>query len=283
MCNGQLEGDALNSRELAFHPQAPSAGDYVFDIGSAGSTTLVLQTVLPILLFADEPSSVTIKGGTHNPMAPPVEFLAESFLPPLHRCGVSATVELARHGFYPIGGGVIRAHIQPWSVQVPLDYHQRGKPVARHAEVLVSKLPAHVATRESQALKHALKWNHQEVDEREVDADGPGNAIIARLRHAHGTTICAAFGEMRKPAENVARELVRQVRSYQDSAAPVCVHLADQLLLPLALGAGGSFRAVSASGHTTTNAAIINRFLGDAVALAPDGDGIAVTVRPRGS
>jgi RNA 3'-terminal phosphate cyclase (ATP) len=283
VCNGQLEGDALNSREVSFHPQAPSHGNYVFDIGSAGSTTLVLQTVLPILLFAPGPSTVTIRGGTHNPMAPPVEFLSESFLPPLSRCGVSATIELGRHGFYPAGGGDIHAHIQPWSVQAPLNYCERGKPVSRHAEVLVSRLPGHVATRESQALKHALSWSHQEVDEREVDADGAGNAIIARLRHAHGTTVCAAFGEMRKPAEKVARELVRQVRAYQESDAPVCEHLADQLLLPLALGAGGVFRAVSASEHTATNAAIINRFLGDAVAIAADGDAIAVTVRPRGA
>ena len=107
VCNGHLQGAELNSREITFTPQAPVSGTYVFDIGSAGSTTLVLQTVLPILLCADGPSSVGIRGGTHNSMAPPVEFLQESFLPVLHRIGVSATLDLERHGFYPAGGGSI--------------------------------------------------------------------------------------------------------------------------------------------------------------------------------
>lgn len=281
VCNGHLEGAELNSREIAFTPQAPCAGTYAFDIGSAGSCTLVLQTVLPILLCTDGPSTVSIRGGTHNSMAPPVEFLQESFLPALHRCGVSATLALERHGFHPAGGGSIQAAIQPWQAQAPLDLMERGKAIGRHAEVLLANLPAHVASREAQALKHGLHWSHQEVDEREVRADGPGNAIIARLRHANVTTLCTAFGELRKAAEQVAQDCVRQVRSHLDGDAPVCVHLADQLLLPLALGAGGRFRTGTPSRHTLTNAAIIARFLGDVVAVAPDGGAHVVTVQGR--
>jgi RNA 3'-terminal phosphate cyclase (ATP) len=278
VCNGHLEGAELHSREIAFTPQTPVAGTYVFDIGSAGSTTLVLQTVLPILLCADGPSTVSIRGGTHNSMAPPVEFLHESFLPVLHRIGISATLELERHGFYPAGGGALSATIQPWQARVPLELHERGKAISRHAEVLVANLPAHVASREAQALKHGLHWSHQEVDEREVPADGPGNAIIARLRYAHVTAVCTAFGELRKAAEKVADEAVRQIKRYTGSDAPVCEHLADQLLLPLALGAGGSFRAVAVSEHTRTNAAIIARFLGEVVTICDDG---AISVRGR--
>lgn len=281
VCNGHLEGAELNSREIAFTPQAPCAGTYAFDIGSAGSCTLVLQTVLPILLCTDGPSAVSICGGTHNSMAPPVEFLQESFLPVLHRCGVSATLTLERHGFYPAGGGSIQATIQPWQAQAPLELLERGKAIGRHAEVLIANLPAHVASREDQALKHGLHWSHQEVDAREVRADGPGNAIVARLRHAQVTTVCTAFGELRKAAERVAQDCVQQVRRHLDGGAPVCGHLADQLLLPLALGAGGRFRTGTLSGHTLTNAAIIARFLGDVVAVAPDGGTQVVTVRGR--
>lgn len=281
VCNGHLEGAGLHSREIAFTPQAPCAGTYVFDIGSAGSTTLVLQTVLPILLCADGPSTVEIRGGTHNGMAPPVEFLQESFLPILHRIGISTTVELERHGFYPAGGGAMRATIQPWQAQAPLDLMERGKAIGRHAEVLLANLPAHVASREAQAIKHGLRWSHAEVDEREVRADGPGNAVIARLRYANVTAVCTAFGELRKSAEQVAQECARQVRRYVESDAPVCEHLADQLLLPLAIGAGGRFRTPKPSEHTRTNAAILERFLGPVVDIAEDGSGALVTVRGR--
>jgi RNA 3'-terminal phosphate cyclase (ATP) len=214
-------------------------------------------------------------------MAPPVEFITESFLPVLHRCGIAATVELERHGFYPAGGGVIHATIQPWQAPVPLDLCERGKAIGRHAEILLANLPAHVASREAQALKHALHWSHAEVDEREVRAAGPGNCIIARLRHAQVTSVFTAFGELRKPAEQVAQDCAKQVRRYADSEAPVCEHLADQLLLPLAIGAGGVFRTLAPSEHTATNAAIIAQFLGDAVAFAAEEGGTRVTVRGR--
>lgn len=290
VCGGQVEGAELGSRALVFHPQKPISGDYHFDIGSAGSCTLVLQTVLPILLHGEGASTVTITGGTHNGMAPPVEFLAESFLPVLHRVGISASIELTRHGFYPAGGGAIRATIQPAFGMVgkanggvaALDLCERGKAISRHAEAIVANLPAHVASREAQAVKHGLHWSHDEVDEREVRADGPGNALIARLRYANVTTVVSAFGELRKAAEKVAAEAVSQVRRFTEAGVPVCEHLADQLLLPLALGAGGRFRTVKPSDHTTTNAAIIARFLGDVVTTEQQGaDDWLVTVKGR--
>ena len=282
VCGGQVDGAELGSRALAFHPQRPISGDYHFDIGSAGSCTLVLQTVMPILQLGEGTSTVTITGGTHNGMAPPVEFLAESFLPVLHRVGISATVEVQKHGFYPAGGGAIRAVIQPGVGSLALDLQERGKSISRHAEVLIANLPGHVAHRESVALKHALHWSHSEVDEREVRADGPGNALIARLRFANVTTVVSAFGELRKAAEKVASEAASQVRRHLEAGVPVCEHLADQLLLPLALGKGGSFRTVKPSDHLTTNAAIIARFLGEVVTWEEKGtDDWLVTVRGR--
>jgi RNA 3'-terminal phosphate cyclase (ATP) len=278
----QLEGDVLNSREITFTPQQPVAGTYDFDIGSAGSTTLVLQTILPILLHAGEVSTVAIHGGTHNGMAPPVEFLRESFFPVLHGIGIGASVDLDRHGFYPAGGGSIRATVHPWTERAALDLRVRGKAIGRHAEAVIANLPAHVASREAVAMKHGLHWSHQEVDEREVIADGPGNALVVRLRFAHHTTLCTAFGEMRKPAEEVARDCIKQVKAYLKTEAPVCEHLADQLLLPLALGAGGVFTTGEPSEHTRTNAAVIALFLGDVVTMAEVGEGVwQISVRGR--
>ena len=283
-----LTGAELHSRDVEFTPQGSAlralAGIYEFDIGTAGSTTLVLQTVMPILWHAEEPTTVTIRGGTHNGMSPPIEFLQDSFLPVLHRIGVITTVELQRYGFYPAGGGVIQAVIQPWKARAALELLERGKAIDRHAEVLLANLPAHVANREAVALKHALHWSHREVDDREVAAHGPGNAVLARLRFAHITTRCTAVGEIRKSAEEVAAECAKQIEHYLATDAPVCEYLADQLLLPLALGAGGTFRTADISEHTRTNAAIIARFLGDVVSFTKQADGTwLVAVRGRES
>lgn len=273
VCGGHVDGAELNSRELTFTPQAPIAGSYEFDIGTAGSTTLVLQTILPILLHAEGPSTVVIRGGTHNGMSPPVEFLHDSFLPVLHRIGINAEVDLVRHGFYPAGGGAIRATIQPWGARAPLELLERGKAIDRHANVLLANLPAHVASREAMAFKHALHWSHAEVDEQEVEANGPGNAMLVRLRFAHITARFSTVGELRKSAEQVAADCAKQVRRYLDSEAPVCEHLADQLLLPLALGAGGRFRTCQPSAHALTNASVIARFLGEVVTFSEDTGG----------
>ncbi len=277
---GSLEGAALGSSEIAFVPGKPRAGDYAFDIGTAGSTTLVLQTVLPILLGAAGPSTAIVRGGTHNSMAPPVEFIQESFLPALRSVGVVATLELLRHGFHSAGGGAIRVAVQPWENRAPLRLLERGKAVSRSADVLTSSLPAHVAAREAEALKHGLHWSRQDIASRVVPAHGPGNAIIARLRFEEVAAVFTAFGEIRKPAEQVAEECARQVRHYLEAEAPVCDHLADQLLLPLALGAGGVFRTRRPSLHTLTNASIIAAFLGPVVKMTEDGDkNWTVTVR----
>ncbi len=280
-CQGRLEGDALGSSELTLEPQQPACGTFEFDIGSAGSTTLVLQTVLPILLHADGPSSVGIRGGTHNSMAPPVEFLQESFLPVLRRIGVSASLTLLRHGFYPAGGGAIRAEIQPWSARTALQLLERGPLLSRRAEALVANLPAHIAQREGQAVLHALQWSQQEVAGRDVEADGPGNALVARIHHTEVTAVLTAFGEQRTSAEVVAGDCCRQVRGYLASEAPVCEHLADQLLLPLALGVGGTFLTCAWSEHARTNALVIGRFLGEVITYTPEQRGGLVTVRGR--
>jgi RNA 3'-terminal phosphate cyclase (ATP) len=282
VCNGRLEGDVLGSREIVFVPQAPCAGTYAFDIGSAGSTSLVLQTVLPILLVAEGASQVAISGGTHNAMAPPVEFLQDSLLPLLRSVGIAASVVTERHGFYPAGGGAIRAAIQPGPATGPLALLERGKAAGRHAEVLLANLPTHIASREAETLKHQLHWSADEISVRAVAADGPGNALIARLRYAQVTQVVTACGELRTPAEQVAAACAKQVRRLVEATVPVCEHLCDQLLLPLALGAGGSFRTVRPSAHATTNAAVISHFLGDAVAFSQQGDDDwLVTVRPR--
>ena len=284
VCNGRLEGAELQSRQIELHPQAVTAGEYHFTIGSAGSCTLVLQTVLPPLLLADGPSRVVIDGGTHNPLAPPFEYLRDAFLPQLRAIGAEVDLQLGRHGFYPAGGGRLIAQIQPLRTPRPLELHERGKQFRRQADAWVANLPYDIAMREAATVKGKLHWSADEVRAHSLDGcDGPGNYITVTVAHANVTEVATEFGALRVSAEQVAGRAAQRMRRWLEADAPVGEHLADQLLLPLAIAAGGSFRTVRPTDHTTTNAAVIARFLGEgAVTMAEQApDDWLVRVRAR--
>ncbi|HWQ93565.1 MAG TPA: RNA 3'-terminal phosphate cyclase, partial [Clostridia bacterium] len=158
----QVEGAVLNSQTLAFQPGPVTPGNYRFAVGTAGSATLVLQTVLPALLTAAGHSTLTLEGGTHNPMAPPFDFLARSFIPQIQRMGPSVELELRRHGFFPAGGGRFHARIAPAKKLSRLDLLERGAIRSRQACVLLSKLPEHVAQRELAVVRDELNWRADE-------------------------------------------------------------------------------------------------------------------------
>ncbi len=149
ICDGQVEGASLGSTALTFKPGRVKSGDYHFAIGTAGSGTLVLQTVLPALMTADGRSRIVIEGGTHNQSAPPFHFLERAFLPLVRRMGPKVTVQLERYGFYPAGGGRFLAEIQPSGVLQPFDLAERGEIVSRGVTAIVANLPRHIALREA--------------------------------------------------------------------------------------------------------------------------------------
>jgi len=279
ICDADVEGAALESRTLVFRPRRLIAGTYDFAIGTAGSCTLVLQTVLPPLLQAPAPSRVKVRGGTHNPSAPPFEFLERSFLPLLERMGAHVGLTLVSHGFYPRGGGEIRAEITPVTRLGPLALGQRGAPTRASAEACISGLPTHVAARELDVIGKRLEFSRDQLHLRALPSDlGPGNAVTITLGYENITEVFAGFGERGVRAEEVARAAADAALAYRSATAPVGEHLADQPLLPLALGAGGAFIATTASGHLRTNAAIVSRFTGRRVTISPVASGVEVTV-----
>lgn len=155
-CAGE-EGAALSSQTLEFPRGSVTPGHYRFALGTAGSATLVLQTVLPALLTASGPSTLTLEGGTHNPVAPPFDFLSRCFMHLIHRMGPSVELELRRHGFFPAGGGQFHARIEPSKKLSRLDLLERGSIRNRQARILVSKLPEHVDQRELAVVRDELK------------------------------------------------------------------------------------------------------------------------------
>jgi RNA 3'-terminal phosphate cyclase (ATP) len=258
----EVEGAALSSQTLEFRPGPVTPGNYRFAVGTAGSATLVLQTVLPALLTASGHSTLTLEGGTHNPMAPPFDFLARCFMALIHRMGPSVELELRRHGFFPAGGGRFHARIEPAKRLSRLDLLERGPVRSKQARVLVSKLPEHVGQRELAVVRDELKWREDECAIEAVQYPvGPGNAVVLAIETEHVTEVFTGFGERGRPAEEVAKSTVEAAKAWLEAGVPVDEHLADQLLIPMALAGGGSFRTTKPSLHATTNAEVIQRFV----------------------
>jgi RNA 3'-terminal phosphate cyclase (ATP) len=269
----EVRGAALASQTLEFEPGPVTPGDYRFAVGTAGSATLVLQTVLPALVTASGPSLLTLEGGTHNPMAPPFDFLDKCFLPLIHRLGPSVELRLERPGFFPAGGGRFHADVQPVTRLSPLDLRERGPIHSRGARVWTSNLPEYVADRELAIVREELGWRADECTVETVQHPlGPGNAVVLTIGGEHVNAVFTSFGERGRPAEEVARSAVQPAKAWLEVNVPVDEHLADQLLIPMALAGGGSFRTTRPSLHMTTNAAIIDRFLPACIDVEQESD-----------
>lgn len=262
VCAGEAEGAEICARSLVFHPGKIRAGEYSFAIGTAGSTTLVLQTVLPALMTTDAPSTVTVKGGTHNPAAPTAQFLSRAYAPLIERLGPRLKIELVRHGFYPAGGGFVRAEIEPCEALARLELDDRGEIIGRSAVASIAALPGEIAKRELAVVERKLGWSTESLRiEQLSDRFGPGNILSIEVESEHVTEVFTGFGRFGVSAEAVAEETIAEVRAYLASGVPVWRNLADQLLLPMALAGRGSFRTAPLTGHAETNAEVIERFL----------------------
>jgi len=261
ICGAQVAGATHSSRQLTFEPAQVRPGRYEIDVGTAGSTMLVFQTILLPLSLCSAPSEILLRGGTHNPRAPPFEFVRDAYLPLLARLGFSARLTLERHGFFPKGGGVVRASIEPFRRAGALDLMERGPVRAMTARVVLSGLPEHIAQREVAVLRSQLDLPPGSCATDTVAAYGMGNALHVRVDCTHVTTVFAGFGIRGVSAEKVAAEVALEVQHYLAANVAVDGYLADQILLPLALASGGRFSTQQPSTHTQTNAAVIRKFL----------------------
>jgi RNA 3'-terminal phosphate cyclase (ATP) len=261
VCGARVEGAEVGSREIAFAPGEVRPGEYRFDIGTAGSVILIAQTLLPALLQASGPSVLILEGGTHNPQAPPFEFLDRVFLPILRGMGARVEAELERPGFYPAGGGRLRVTISPVERLKPLEILERGAIRGTRATAILSNLPRHVAERELRQVEQEAGWPPSSLEIVEARSPGPGNVLLLEVESEALTEIFVGFGERGVPAEAVAERALREMRSYPQAGVPVGEHLADQLLLPMALAGSGAFATLPLSLHARTQIDLIPRFL----------------------
>lgn len=263
VARAEITGAELGGHELTFAPGTVRSGDYEFSIGTAGSATLVLQTVLPALITADGASTLRIEGGTHNPQAPTYDFIAGAYLPLIERMGPRVRIDLLRPGFYPRGGGLIRLQIEPVARLVPWELETRGELRSLTAEVILSRLPGHIAEREFYVLERDLPIPHDSLTLHSTEQSlSPGNAVTVFCESEQISEVFAAVGQRRVRAEQVAGDVVRETLSYLDADAPVGKYLADQLLVPMALAGAGTYVTSVPSRHTLTNIGVIEQMLG---------------------
>ncbi len=265
VCNATVTGDELGGTSVTFVPGIVKSGEYHFSIGSAGSTTLVFQTLVMPLLLADGVSELTLEGGTHNGMSPSYDFIRQCFIPMLGRMGCRLTTEIERVGFYPAGGGIWRVRIHPIDSPAgdiaPLELLDPGKLVECRATAMSDKIPEHVTERELNYIKKKLTGLCSELtlQQKLISSVGPGNIVSLLTEMEHITEVFECVGERNVSAERVAGRVIRDCKRYLSAGVTVAEHLADQLLLPMVLGRGGSFRTLKPSQHLLTNIAVIKQ------------------------
>lgn len=257
---GTADGAEIGSTELVFRAGKVRAGSYQFAIGTAGSTGLLFQTLLPALWQADGPSSLRLEGGTHNPLAPPFDFLERVFLPVLRKAGVEASLTLESAGFAPAGGGAVTCQIQPCEKLAQLDLVTRPELSSTRIRVLTRHLPLSIAGRMLDAALEVFPCKDAAVESCEP---GPGAGVCCLAEGDFGGVreLTSSFGEQGVSAEKLGHRAAKLMQDFIGCGAPVGRHLADQLLLPMALAGDGRIVTMSPDSHVPTNIAVIERFL----------------------
>ena len=268
LCNAKVRGAKLRSEEIEFKPGPIKGGNYKFDIGTAGSTTLLLQAFLPPACFADDKVEVEIIGGTDNPWAPPIDYFMNVMVPIFSKIGLDCKVSLIKRGFYPKGGGRIRAIINPVSMNQlnPIHLTKQGRVIEIKGISYASNhlKKAKVAERQASSAKNQIKTVlnlKPEIEIQYCDSLSPGSGVVIWAKTDTGAILGAdSLGKRGKSAEDVGKECGKRLIMEIKSGAPVDVYLADDLVLWIGL-VGGEIKTSKISLHTKTNLWVCSQFL----------------------
>ncbi|MBN1501872.1 MAG: RNA 3'-terminal phosphate cyclase [Spirochaetes bacterium] len=261
LSDADVYGNELGSRELYFKPGKVKPGTYKFSVGTAGSLTLVLQTILPALLTAGQESVITLEGGTHNSFAPSFDFLENSFFKILKNMGVAIESEIEQYGFYPAGGGRAVIRINSVPDLKPLFLTERKKILKISATAVFSRISAEIAKKELNIVKGKFNLESSDCRVREVNSPGPGNVLLLEMESETVTEVITSFGEKNISSEKVAENAVSEAEKYIKAEVPVGEHLADQLIIPICMAGKGAFRTMKPSLHTLTNIEVVKKFI----------------------
>ena len=252
MSQARVEGDQINSTNLSFSPGPLMGGDYHIEIGRGGSSTLVLQAVLPPLLTSSKRSSLTVVGGTHVPMAPIYEYFAHCLLPRLNQMGPRVTSVMERPGFMLMGGGRIKVEVEPTETLAPLQIETRGELVKISGTIRSYNLPSEVAEREEKVLR-TLRSPELPIESTHFKNEvGSGNVVYLSAEYESGLTVTSGLAEKGLSAEKVARQALNRLIRFMGAQVPVDEYLADQLVVPSFLAGAGHFLTEKPSLHCRT-------------------------------
>jgi RNA 3'-terminal phosphate cyclase (ATP) len=269
ICSAEVEGLAVDSRRIVFKPGRVKAGNYFFDVGTAGSVTLILQALFLPLAMAPGPSQIKLRGGTHVPWSPPYHYLSEVFLPTLALMGIQTVVRLEKWGWYPKGGGEMEVDIHSAEILTPLVLDQPWEPDRLNILCASSNLPRHILEREKHRIQEILPERLKvQYELSEGVSIGQGNMVLIAVRKGLAAAGFSSLGARGKPAEQVAEEAVNSLLTFLDSGAAVDEHSGDQLLPYLALAPGRSEILVQGvSSHLRTNLWVVNQFMPSGITL----------------
>lgn len=265
LCGAKVEGAELGSTRLVFHPGPVVAGEHTLDIGSAGATSLVLQTIALPLALAAHPSRIVIKGGTHAKWAPPYPFLEHAWLPLVRRMGAGIAIELRSPGFFPAGGGEVVLTVTPSREPLkPLHLGETGVLSPLELKAIVSQLPEGVARRELSAAAELLTSTPVTLASETVRSPGPGNAmwLVARDEATGVANVFSGIGDVGVRAEDIGQDVAKALLAWRKTGTSVEEHLADQVMLPIALAGAGSYTTSELTLHSRTNIEVIRAFTG---------------------
>jgi len=266
VCGAIVEGLELGSRQISFSPGRLRGGRYRFDVGTAGSVTLVLQALLPVMIATADGFEVNVTGGTDVRAAPPIDYLRKVLLAHLARMGAEVELTVVRRGYYPAGGGQVHVRVRPGRVRpCHIDTAGELREVAGLAHV--ARLRPDIATRMRDAVVSRLPKpvaSVLSIEERVLaddEAAGPGGAIVVWATCAHSMLGAGRVAERGKRAQDLGAAVGEELAADLESGAGVDVHAADQLLVYLALAGGGAFTARTPSSHAQTAMWLIEQFL----------------------
>jgi RNA 3'-terminal phosphate cyclase (ATP) len=256
----KVSGLAIGSSKLVFSPGPIHGGTFHFDAKTAGSTTLILQALLPVLAFADQRSSVTIIGGTNNPLAPQADYVINVLNPVLVSMGFRYRFRLIKRGFYPRGGGLIHVLTEPVDELHPINIVDMGALQGIRGISHSRNLPAHIVERQANAAKQSCSragfqtasFVHDVGQGAKSHSTGSGVVLWAETSTG-GRLAGDSLGAPGKPAERVGEEAAAKLLSQLSMGAPIDTHLSDQLIVWLALAQGrSSIKTTTLTLHAVT-------------------------------
>ena len=260
MVDGETRGAEIGSTKVGFYPGKLRAGTYTIDTKTAGSITLILQSLLIPSIFSQDRVELDVRGGTDVKWSPPIDYVKHVFLPILKKMGVNADVEIIKRGYYPKGNGRVVVNISPSGRLNPLKITKRGSLLGVRGQSHSLNLPAHIVERMANSAKDECRCSI-DLECGEGISTGCGIALWAEFKNS--VIGASALGAPGKPAEKVGREAAKGLLGEIEGGAALDGFMGDQVIPYMGLADGMSEITVrKLTGHVQTNIHIVEKILG---------------------